>query len=146
MSQCSIFIPMYDEEWNPCRCPQCKGFLPAHFPINEQFLCRKCGSVLETLPSLVEYSDDEEDLDYKYGGRICLVPEVAITIDTTLPPKPKRHHKKRTNMWAIGRAFSRRVWEDHDGQFIEIYPERIELTDSRILQIVEDQPSEGSKK
>ena len=64
------------------RCPKCKGWLPSNFPIGRSFVCRKCGSTLETLPSIPEtWTDregrkhtDEEDTDYEFGGRLCVIP------------------------------------------------------------------------
>lgn len=76
-----------------CRCPKCKGFLPQVFPIGQPFTCKKCESVLETIPNYEEAKDDDwlEDMaeDFKdltpheideevyehYGGKICLVPK-----------------------------------------------------------------------
>lgn len=133
---CTNFTIIDYDDWTPCRCPECGGFLPKDFPMGEQFLCRRCGAVLETLPSPVE-EDDEEDTDYERGGRICLVPDYAIKISTELPPKPLRQRKKKTDKWAMGVGFARRVWKDEKGEFVEVYPERIGLDDPRILQVVE---------
>ena len=140
MSQCTEFmVGDYDEASTLCRCPHCQGYLPRDFPIGKQFLCRRCGAVLETIPSPIDDPDIEEDTDYEFGGRICLVPGYAVKIDTTLPPKPRHMRKRKTNLWAMGAGFSRRVWEDRDGkQFIEIGPERIELEDPKILQVTEE--------
>ena len=134
---CTNFTIIDYDDWDPCRCPECKGFLPKDFPIGGQFLCRKCGSVLETLPSPVDDSDEDEDSDMEFGGIICKVPDYAIKISTELSPKALRHRKKKTNKWAMGVGFARRVWKDKGGEFVEVYPERIELDDSRILQVVE---------
>ena len=87
----------YFEELKPherfCRCPKCKGFLPQSFPIGKPFTCKKCGSVLETIPNyedakdadwLEDMKEDFKDLTPKevdeevyenYGGKICLVPD-----------------------------------------------------------------------
>jgi len=145
LSQCTTFI-IYDDdgEWGPCRCPQCSGFLPKDFPQGKQFLCRRCGAVLETMPSPIDDPDIEEDTDYEFGGRICLVPDYAVKIDTTLPPKPVRQVKRKTKLWAMGLGFSRRVWKDRDDKkFIEIEGERIEVEDPRILRIVNENLLEG---
>ena len=141
MSQCTEFgAGDYDEYTLLCRCPNCKGFLPRDFPIGKQFQCRKCGAILETIPSPIDDPDIEEDIDYEFGGRICLVPGYAVKISTTLPPKPMRQRKRKTNLWAMGAGFSRRVWEDREGkQFIEVGPERMELGDPRILQVTEEE-------
>ena len=146
MSQCTEFIVMDDpDEWAPCRCPKCKGFLPKDFPMGKQFVCRRCGAVLETLPNPIDDPDiPAEDTYYEFGGRICLVPSYAVKIDATLPPKPKRHRRAKTNLWAMGKGFSRRVWEDHKGRrFIIVYPERIELGDPRIIAVKEDEGTDG---
>uniref|UniRef100_A0A6M3M4G1 Uncharacterized protein n=2 Tax=viral metagenome TaxID=1070528 RepID=A0A6M3M4G1_9ZZZZ len=140
---CTLFT-YYEEGHHMCRCPKCSGFLPRNFPLKKQFLCRKCGVVLETLPSLTEDPDDDGDPDYRWGGRICVVPDYAVTISTELPPRPVRHEKKKTSKWAMGVNFSRRVWKDKTGEFVEVYPERIDLEDPRILQIVEDEQSGGN--
>ena len=47
------------------------------WPIGEQFKCKKCGKTLETLPSIPEDGEDE-DTDYEWGGRLCIVPDIAI--------------------------------------------------------------------
>ncbi len=68
------------------RCPHCKGWLPQDFPLAMQFKCKKCGKTLETLPSIPdtwtnikgETETVPEDLDYEWGGRLCVVPDVAI--------------------------------------------------------------------
>lgn len=135
---CTNFTTIDYNDWTPCRCPACKGFLPKDFPMGKQFLCKKCGAVLETLPTIPEDPDMDEDTDYEWGGRICLVPEVAVKISTELPPRQPRHRKKKTNKWAMGIGFARRIWKDKAGEFVEVGPERIELNDSRILQVVED--------
>ncbi len=150
MSTCA---PFTTDDWDPretwmsmMRCPNCKGWLPRDWPIGTQFLCMKCGAVLETLPSIpdtwinkdgVEITD-EEDTDLEFGGRLCVVPTVAIKISTELPPKRVRLRKDKTNFRAIGRIWVRRVWEDDEGRFIEIGNERLLLTDPRILKLEED--------
>lgn len=146
-TNCSEFITDGDtDDLDLCRCPKCKGFLPRNFPLGGQFLCKKCGTVLETIPSNVEDPDEEEGSDYEFGGRICLVPDYAVKIDRTLPPKVKTPVKKKTSLRAVGRAFFRRVWEDGDGKrYVEFYPDKVELTDPRILKIIED-PKEVTKK
>ena len=124
-----------EEEWTPCRCPACKGFLPKDFPLGPQFQCRKCGTVLETLPSRPENPNDEEDTDMEFGGRICPVPGYAVKIETEKFPRPPRDRKHFTNMWARGEKFTRRVWTDKKGEFINVAGERIELTDPQILEV-----------
>lgn len=64
-----------------CRCPKCKGFLPRNFPLGKQFRCKKCGIILETIPSnpYADEDDIEDDSDdYEYGGKICIVPDYTI--------------------------------------------------------------------
>ncbi len=136
---CSTFTFDGDpEEHRPCRCPTCKAFLPGRFPLDKQFLCRKCGAVLTVYPSLYEYMRWHEFLfdsslhEIRFGGRICVVPELAITISTVLPPRIPKTHKKKTELWAMGEGFSRRVWTDKEGQFIEVGSERMGLEDERI--------------
>lgn len=71
------------------RCPACKGWLPQDWPIGKQFKCKKCGATLETLPSIPEtYTQpngkthtEEEDADYEWGGRLCVVPDMTIKIN-----------------------------------------------------------------
>ena len=144
MSLCSTFSYYYEDDWRPCTCPACKGFLPHDMPLDKQFLCKKCGKVLKTMPPLDEWMSWDQVLfdfdpnDYKHGGRICVVPEAAITISTELPPKRPRTHKKGTDLWATGIGFSRRVWEDRGGRFINIDGERIDIHDPRILNTYED--------
>lgn len=147
---CSKFTFEDPEHHRPCRCPICKGFLPGHFPIDKQFLCRKCGAVLKVYPSLDEYMSWTEFLfdpwdEIRWGGRICAVPELAIKISTVLPPRQMKRHRKKTEMWALGGgifspgnyvAFSRRVWKDKEGEFIEVGSERLDLADERIVQVV----------
>ena len=68
------------------RCPNCKGWLPRDFPLEESFVCKKCGSTLETLPSIPETftnlkgekETEPEDTDYEWGGRLCIVPEDVV--------------------------------------------------------------------
>ena len=136
---CTRFIRNYEEDLRPCRCPSCKGFLPRDFPLGSQFQCRRCGAVLETLPSKLEEPEEEEDTDYEWGGRICLVPPDCITIEVqALPMKPRYNRKTKTKKWAMGDGFSRRVWRDREGEFIEIGPERLQINDSRIILITEN--------
>jgi hypothetical protein len=85
----------WTEEWaryHPCHCPKCGGFLPSSFPTDgKQFTCKKCGSVLETIPNspddefvkeLEEDGFEQWEIDEmtmeNYGGRICLVPDYAV--------------------------------------------------------------------
>lgn len=131
--KCTSYVVIDYDDYVPCRCPQCKGFLPRDFPTDGQFLCRKCGAVLEVLPEEDEEFDEEE-----WGGKICLVPDYAVNISTELPPKPKREIRKKTNRWALGAGFSRRVWRYRNEEFIMIDGERIELDDPRIVNVIED--------
>lgn len=138
---CTRFVTWYDEDdLRRCRCPACKGFLPRGFPLSLQFQCRKCGAVLETLPSIVEDPDDEEDRDYEFGGRICLVPSDCVTIQVVPVERVRRVRTRKTNKWAMGDGFARRVWIDKQGDHINIDGERIEITDPRIKMITEDAP------
>lgn len=124
------------DNWTPCRCPSCKGFLIRDFPIGKQFQCKKCGTVLETLPSRPDDPDEPEDTDMEWGGQICKVPDVAVEILVLKYPRPPRKRKHRTGKWAVGDKFNRRVWKDRDGEFINVAGERVELNDSRILKIL----------
>jgi len=127
MSKCTEYTTDWNCDEDPplCRCPNCQGFLPRDFPFDKQFLCRKCGAVLEAIEG-----------EYKGEGQICPVPKYAVKISTELPPRQRRERKKKTELWAMGRGFSRRVWEDKKGRFIEIESDRLELSDRRILKVV----------
>jgi len=66
-----------------CPNPKCRAWLPRDFPVGSQFKCKKCGSVLETIPNTDNIEEEEEEMDddeiYEYyGGKICLVPEYAV--------------------------------------------------------------------
>lgn len=137
MSECTEFVVIDCDDWVPCRCPSCKGFLTRDFPLGKQFQCKKCGSILETLPARPDDPDEEEDTDMEWGGRICKVPHYAVKIEVKKYPRAPRNRKHRTRKWALGEKFSRRVWKDKNGNFINVNGERIELTDSRILKIHE---------
>jgi len=136
---CTTFIVVeYGEEWSPCRCPACKAFLPRDFPLGAQFQCRRCGAVLETLPSPTEDPDDPEDIDYEFGGRICVVPKDCITIEVepiTRLAQPRRHATNKVAVTLLG--FERRVWVDSDGEFIKINGVRINLGDPLISEVFE---------
>ncbi len=140
--QCTEFVcngSMSEDDWVPCRCPKCNGFLPRDFSLGKQFQCRRCGAVLETLPSLVGKMgldpETEGDPDMEWGGRICFVPGYAVKIETEKFPRPPRDRKHFTDRWARGDGFSRRVWRDKKGEFINVAGERLELTDPRILEV-----------
>ncbi len=77
----------YEKSWEHLmRCPKCGGWLPSDFPVGKQFVCKKCGSTLETLPSIPEtYTQpngkiftEPEDTDYDWGGRFCVVPDDIV--------------------------------------------------------------------
>ena len=142
-AHCTQFIVWDDYDcWTPCRCPACGGFLPRDFPIGNQFQCRKCGQVLETMPnSDPDLEDDEQDDDMEHSGRICAVPDYAIKIEVIdfkeLRKQRKGKRKKKTNKWALGIGFSRKVWIKDGIEFIEIEGETIPLDDPRINRIVE---------
>lgn len=156
VSPCSDFeIEGGDPDtWSPCHCPKCGAYLPRDFPLGEQFVCKKCGTVLETIPRKLDDLEDPDEYikpskgeEYLYGGRICIVPAYAVEIDATLPPKVKKPVKRKTNLWALCREGFRRVFEDQDGKrFIELYEKatdsfekvKVELTDARILKLIED--------
>ena len=90
--KCAIFSTDGDYTGNSAsweflmRCPNCKGWLPRNFPIGESFICKKCKATLETLPSIPETwtnregkkETQEEDSDYEFGGRLCVVPEDLV--------------------------------------------------------------------
>jgi len=137
---CTDFV-MEGDELDLCRCPACSGFLPRHFPIGGQFQCKRCGAVLETLPSPVDDPDEEEDSDMEFGGRICEVPDYAVKILVVPYPRPREPRRHKTNKWAIGEKFIRRVWKDVKGEFITIAAPgsryRVALDDPRILRITE---------
>ena len=87
------------DEWTPCHCPKCGGFLPQYFPTDgSQFKCKKCGAILETIPNMQDAVENgmledlkedieegewnQDDIDEAvmegYGGKICLVPDYAV--------------------------------------------------------------------
>jgi len=143
MAQCSLFVTE-SEDNRPCTCPKCKGFLPRDFPIAKQFQCRKCGSVLETIPhNPYADEDDQDDLteDYEYGGKICIVPEYAVKIPIInyidLRKQNPNRPKKKTGKWALGEGFSRMIWIRNGIEFIEIGYETLQIADPRILMIKE---------
>ena len=126
-----------DEHWmSLMRCPSCKGWLPNDWPVGKQFQCKKCGTVLETLPGNEEGDDGAEP--YDYGGRLCVVPDYAVKIiKVAYPIKRVKKMKKKTNLRAMGRTWTRRVWEDEKGRYIEIWPlGRLALDDPKVLRIV----------
>ncbi|MCK4266696.1 MAG: hypothetical protein KAX31_05400 [Thermoplasmata archaeon] len=149
---CTQFTFEDPDDHRPCRCPRCQGFLPAHFPLDRQFLCRKCGAVLKTYPSLEEYMSWDQFLfdvqEDRWGGRICIVPELAVKISTVLPPRIPKRRRKKMEKWAHGGGlfgpqepgsyigFTRRVWVDKEGEFIEVDGERLEIADARIHMVV----------
>jgi len=140
LANCTEFV-MEGDDLDLCRCPGCQGFLPRDFPIAKQFQCKRCGAVLETLPSPVDDPDGEEDSDMEFGGRICEVPDVAVKIITLQYPRPRIPRRHKTNKWASGEKFIRRVWKDVNGEFITIAAPgsryRIALDDPRILRVFE---------
>lgn len=134
MSECTEYSTNCDDDLPLCRCPNCQGFLSRDFPLDKQFLCRKCGAVLEAIEG-----------EYRGEGQICPVPKYAVKISTELPPRRVRRQKKKTEKWAWGggifepgnfSAFSRRVWKDKEGEFIEVDGERLDLSDTRIFTVV----------
>jgi len=50
------------------RCPECKGWLPRDFPLDEPFKCKRCGTELLTFPV---YDEDGELLMDQ--GKICQI-------------------------------------------------------------------------
>ena len=139
-NECTIFVSdeSYGDVWTPCLCPICRGFLPKDFPIGRQFQCRKCGAVLETLPtSDPDLNDDEQDDEMEFGGMICKVPDYSVKIAIRKYPRPARIRKHRTDRWALGIGFSRLVWKDKNGEFILMDGERISLEDPRILKFTD---------
>ncbi len=138
-SMCAAFS-IGDEDWHDkdhlwkslMRCPECSGWLPRYFPIGEQFHCKRCGAVLETLP------DEDEDPDMEQSGRLCIVPEEAITIAPFIPLRRVKTKVKKTTRIAMGLCFVRRVWRDRDQFFINVNGERIYLDDVRIDRIIEE--------
>ncbi|MHA1286050.1 MAG: hypothetical protein ACTSPB_01480 [Candidatus Thorarchaeota archaeon] len=132
----------YDHPWNPCRCPNCGSFLPSSFPMDKPFNCPKCGEVLEIIPDVDKVTGKEDH----YKGRICMKPDHLKTEEEKEEqrrymewkrsnPRPKR--RKKTDKWAMGEGFARRVWVGADGEFIKINGERVSIEDERILLIYE---------
>lgn len=147
-TSCDGYDP--DNTWmGLMRCPACGGWLPQGFPMGKQFQCKRCGAVLETLPSIPEtYTNADgstetnpEDVDYEWGGRLCLVPKYAVKILVVgYPIKKVKKMKVKTSLRAMGRTWTRRVWEDEEGRYIEIWPiGRIPLSDPMVLRTVEDE-------
>ena len=56
-------LQTYPEDWSPCHCPVCGGFLKAFLP-NESFTCKKCGTELLIIPE----EDEGEQMEW---GKIC---------------------------------------------------------------------------
>lgn len=58
------------EDWHPCQCPICGGFLPGDI-FQDPLVCKKCGSELIA----IEASEKLKDSDDWNGesGRICVV-------------------------------------------------------------------------
>ena len=133
--QCSLFGEGCDmEDWTPCHCPKCGGFLPADlcgYPLEEgkQFQCKRCNAVLELI-----FNEETGET-----GRICLVPPDAIKISVTdykaLREQNPRNSIQATTKWALGVGFSRRVWRNGDQEYITVDGEQINLDDPRILLV-----------
>ena len=73
--ECSLFVvDDPPEEWanwqKLCRCPECKGFLPADFPQDKPFTCKKCKIELMAF----DYFEDGEKIPYM--GKICPIGDV----------------------------------------------------------------------
>ncbi len=157
---CTRFVEGECDEWCPCRCPECGGYLPGDFIVDEgvQFQCHSCGAVLEIIydppdPELVEIWKEEHSgilyemgflpvpeykASFSPGGRICVVPNYAVKIervDYKALRKDRPPRKHATEMWALGLGFSRRVWRDKNGEFITINGERLNIGDNRISVI-----------
>lgn len=137
--QCTIFVSnegYAPDEVGLCHCPKCKGYLPSDFAIGRQFQCKKCGAVLETLPtSDPDLADDEQDEEMEFGGMICVVPDYAVKIELKPYPRPRRVRRHRTDRMARGLGFYRRVWKNVNGEFVIYEGERIPIDDPRILEI-----------
>ncbi len=56
----------YDPWETLLRCPECKGWLPRDFPLDEPFTCKKCGVELLTFPVY-----DEGGFLLHSQGKIC---------------------------------------------------------------------------
>jgi hypothetical protein len=66
------------DEWIPCKCPICGGFLPSDI-WQDSFICKKCGSELIA----VEHSEKFQESDNYDGfstGKICVVTPRKKTI------------------------------------------------------------------
>lgn len=122
MSKCTLFCVGDCENMDLCRCPSCNGYLPRDFPIGRQFQCKRCGAVLETLPDYDEdLDDDEQDHEMEFGGKICVVPDYAVKIETvdfkelrkSKPPKPVKTNKIA---YSKRNSFQRVVWRDSQGR------------------------------
>jgi hypothetical protein len=87
-NDCSMYADVCDtEDWTPCRCPVCKGFLPVDI-FQDPLVCRKCGSELVAIPC----SDKFKDSDDWNGeeGRICVVTKGTKT-------KQQNKEERKTN-------------------------------------------------
>lgn len=77
----------------------------------------------------------------EFGGMICEVPEYAVKILVVQYPKPRSPRRHKTNKWAVGEKFIRRIWKDVNGEFITIAAPgsryRVTLDDPRVLRVFE---------
>jgi len=78
---CTPYVTDYDDDdWTPCKCPVCGGFLTADI-FKDPLICKKCGSELLA----IEVSEQFKDSDNWNGeeGRICVVTKRTKTKQQT---------------------------------------------------------------
>jgi hypothetical protein len=92
-NNCSRYVTdNYDDEnWMPCKCPVCGGFLSGDI-FQDPLICKKCGSelvALEASEKLKESDDWEGEED-----RICVVTERHEIKPRAISKKEKENAKK----------------------------------------------------
>lgn len=141
---CTNFVIDYEDDMPLCRCPNCAGFLPSHFPLDKPFRCNKCGVLLEAITD-----------EGQYSGKVCMKPKHLWTEkdisdhELWLKEKPKREktkQKTKTKYVAFTKSgHGRRVWDDAEGSFITVIGTRIPLDSSEIVSIVNTDTGEKIK-
>jgi len=68
---CSAYVTDCDDDWIPCYCPVCGGFLPGDI-FRDPLICKKCGSELIALEHSEKFKESDE-YDCFSEGKICVV-------------------------------------------------------------------------